>query len=75
MDIDRLAGFGLSIEDVRSSLTRQNLEVPGGRIDQGPREVVLRTLGRLNTANEFADLIIANKNGVFVLINQMTTKK
>ena len=29
---------------------RQNLEVPGGRIDQGPRELVLRTLGRLSTA-------------------------
>ena len=71
VDIDRLAGFGLSIEDVRSSLTRQNLEVPGGRIDQGPREVVLRTLGRLNTANEFADLIIANKDGYPIRIKDI----
>ncbi|MFM1801406.1 MAG: Multidrug resistance protein MdtB [Planctomycetota bacterium] len=61
VDIDRLAGYGLSIEDVRMALVRQNLEVPGGRIDQGPREVVLRTLGRLNSAEEFANLIIANR--------------
>lgn len=71
VDIDRLAGFGLSIEDVRSSLTRQNLEVPGGRIDQGPREVVLRTLGRLNTADEFANLIIANKDGYPIRIKDI----
>lgn len=63
VDIARLAGYGLSVDDVRSALTRQNLEVPGGRIDQGSREVVLRTLGRLNTAEEFAELIISNKDG------------
>ena len=63
VDITRLAGFELSIDDVKSALMRQNLEVPGGRIDQGQREVVLRTLGRLNTADEFANLIIANKEG------------
>ena len=40
---------------------RQNLEVPGGRVEQGPRELILRTLGRLNTAAEFNDLIVANR--------------
>jgi HAE1 family hydrophobic/amphiphilic exporter-1 len=63
VDTDRLAGYNLSVEDVRSALLRQNLEVPGGRIDQGPRELVLRTLGRLKTEREFGDLIIANRNG------------
>ncbi|MFO0890659.1 MAG: efflux RND transporter permease subunit [Isosphaeraceae bacterium] len=64
MDIDhRLAGHDLSVEDVRQALVRQNLEVPGGRVDQGPRELVLRTLGRLRTAREFNDLIIANRKG------------
>jgi len=35
LDTDKLAGFNLSVDDVRTSLVRQNLEVPGGRIDQG----------------------------------------
>ncbi|WP_165243911.1 efflux RND transporter permease subunit [Paludisphaera soli] len=63
VDTDRLAGYNLSVEDVRQALLRQNLEVPGGRIDQGPRELVLRTLGRLKTRREFDDLIVANRNG------------
>src|SRR3954469_24140044 len=63
VDTDKLAGYGLSVEEVRMALTRQNLEVPGGRVDQGPRELVLRTLGRLNTAAEFNAMIIANRNG------------
>ena len=63
VDTDRLAGYNLSVDDVRQALVRQNLEVPGGRVDQGPRELVLRTLGRLRTEREFNDLIVANRNG------------
>ena len=63
LDIERLAGYNLSVEDVRIALIRQNLEVPGGRMDQGARELVLRTLGRLRTQKEFNNLIVANRNG------------
>ena len=49
LDTESLSGYNLSVEDVRIALARQNLEVPGGRIDQGSRELVLRTLGRLKT--------------------------
>jgi HAE1 family hydrophobic/amphiphilic exporter-1 len=63
VDTERMAGYNLSIDDVRMALVRQNLEVPGGRIDQGPRELVLRTLGRLRNEKEFNDLIVAHRNG------------
>ena len=63
LDTERLAGYNLSVEDVRIALSRQNLEVPGGRMDQGSREIVLRTLGRLQTEKEFNELIVANRNG------------
>ena len=61
LDVDRLASYNLSVDDVRTALQRQNLEVPGGRIDQGPRELVVRTLGRINTAAEFNNLIITDR--------------
>jgi len=63
VDTDKLASYNLSVEDVRTALVRQNLEVPGGRVDQGPRELVLRTLGRLETQEQFNELIVANRNG------------
>ncbi len=63
VDTDRLSAYNLSVEDVRSALVRQNMEVPGGRVDQGPRELVLRTLGRLNSAAEFNAMIVANRGG------------
>src|SRR5262245_41934222 len=71
VDTDKLASYGLSIEDVRTALVRQNLEVPGGRVDQGPRELVLRTLGRLNSAEEFDALIVTSRNGYPIRIKDI----
>lgn len=62
VDTDKLVAYMLSAEDVRQGLIRQNLELPGGRIDQGSQEIVLRTMGRLETSAEFLDLIVANRN-------------
>ncbi len=71
VDSDKLAAYSLSIDDVKTSLERQNLEEPGGRIDQGSREMVLRTLGRLNTARQFDDLIVTNKGGTPIRIKDV----
>jgi len=71
LDIERMAGYNLSVEDVRIALIRQNLEVPGGRMDQGARELVLRTLGRLRTQKEFNNLIVANRNGYPIRVSDV----
>ncbi len=71
VDTDKLAAYNLTVEDVRLSLLRQNLEVPGGRVNQGPRELVLRTLGRLKDADEFNRLIVANRGGYLVRVSDI----
>jgi hydrophobic/amphiphilic exporter-1 (mainly G- bacteria), HAE1 family len=63
VDINKLASYGLSVEDVRQALISQNVEVPGGLVQQGSRELVLRTLGRIQSAERFNDLIVANRKG------------
>jgi len=63
VDTDKLSSYGLSVEDVRLALANQNLEVPGGILDQGQRELVLRTLGRVQKASQFGDLILAQRKG------------
>ncbi|PYJ02041.1 MAG: AcrB/AcrD/AcrF family protein, partial [Verrucomicrobia bacterium] len=63
VDIGKLRAYNLTIDDVRKALGRQNLEVPGGRLNQRPRELVVRTLGRMQTVKSFNDLIVANFAG------------
>src|SRR3954468_5336795 len=47
VDIEKLRSYNITIDDVRTALERQNIEVPGGRLSQAPRELVVRTLGRM----------------------------
>jgi HAE1 family hydrophobic/amphiphilic exporter-1 len=71
IDTDKLTSRNLSIEEVRQALVRQNLELPGGRVDQGSRELVLRTMGRVERTAGFLDLIVANQNGYPVRIRDI----
>ncbi len=71
VDTDRLRAYGVSIEEVRQSLVSQNMEVPGGIVDQGQREMVLRTLGRISSSDKFNDLIVANRDGYPIRIKDI----
>lgn len=71
VNTEKLASFGLSIEDVRVALVTQNLEVPGGIVNQSSRELVLRTLGRMQSAQQFNDLIVANRSGHAIRIKDI----
>jgi HAE1 family hydrophobic/amphiphilic exporter-1 len=63
LDGEKLYSYNLNIDQVRAALAAQNVEIPGGRVDQGSREVSLRTLGRVERPEEFARIIVANVNG------------
>jgi HAE1 family hydrophobic/amphiphilic exporter-1 len=71
VDTDRLRVLGVSIEEVRRALVAQNLEIPGGIVDQGPREMVLRTLGRITRPEDFNELIVTNRKGYPIRIKDI----
>lgn len=71
VDPDRLRQFGLDISDVRRALAEQNVEIPGGRVQQAGREWVLRTLGRMETVEDFGRLIIADPGGQPIVLGQV----
>jgi multidrug efflux pump len=62
----KLAAYRLTPLDVRTALLAQNVEIPSGRIEGVTNELTIRTFGRLSTAEEFGDLIIAERNGSLV---------
>jgi HAE1 family hydrophobic/amphiphilic exporter-1 len=73
LDGEKLYSYNLNIDQVRGALASQNVEVPGGRIDQGAREVSLRTLGRLLTPTGFNDIVIGTLNGAPVRVRDVGT--
>ncbi|MBL8898862.1 MAG: efflux RND transporter permease subunit [Planctomycetes bacterium] len=71
VDASRLAAYGLPITAVRDAIARQNAEIPGGNITTALQERSLRTLGRLRTAAEFEDLVVAERGGVPVRLRDV----
>ncbi|HXI25909.1 MAG TPA: efflux RND transporter permease subunit [Pyrinomonadaceae bacterium] len=71
IDSERLAAYKIPITAVRDALQRQNSDVPGGNVETGKRELVLRTLGRFNDPREMEDLVIANINGTPIKIRDI----
>lgn len=73
IDAKRLAAYQLSISQVRDALTRQNAEVPGGRVDEGLRERSLRTLGRVADSKDFPDLVVDTIGGSSIRLADLGT--
>src|SRR3954471_11698202 len=63
LDADRLRAYNLTVTDVSRALQAQNLEIPGGRVDQGAKSITLRTRGRIQTVAEFGDVVVREKDG------------
>ncbi len=59
LDRIALAARGLTVTDVTSSLRRENLEVPAGRIESANMEFTVRVERIYRSAEDFAQLVIA----------------
>jgi HAE1 family hydrophobic/amphiphilic exporter-1 len=68
VDIQKLNARGLSIDQVRDAIEKENVETPGGTLEQGKWEVGLRTLGRIDAADQFNNIIVSTTNGTPVRI-------
>lgn len=71
IDSERLAAYKIPITAVRDALQRQNADVPGGNVEAGKRELVLRTLGRFTEPRQMEELVVANINGSPVKIRDI----
>jgi HAE1 family hydrophobic/amphiphilic exporter-1 len=71
IDPEKLYSYNLNVEQVRGSLAAQNIELPGGRVDQGNRELSLRTMGRMERPEDFARLIVGQVSGAPVRISDI----
>lgn len=58
MDPFKLAASGLTPLDLRNALISENVELPSGRIEGGAVELTVRTMGRLETPEDFNNLIL-----------------
>jgi len=67
----KLSAMNLSIKQVKDAVTQQNIEIPGGKVEQKNKEFVLRIMGRLESVKDFNDIVITNINGTPVRLSDI----
>lgn len=73
LDPSRMLAYRLSVEDVRQALENSNRNVPGAFLQSAGRELIVGTLGRINTLNDIKKTIITIRKGVPITIANIAT--
>ena len=64
----KMSAFGITAKDIQTSLLRESVEIPSGKVAGNTVELSIRTFGRLNTEDEFNNVIIrSNETGILRL--------
>src|SRR5688500_8716693 len=67
----KLSAYGLTPGDVQTALSKENVELPSGKISGNTTELSVRTFGRLTTEEDFNNVIIKNVNGADIRLKQI----
>jgi HAE1 family hydrophobic/amphiphilic exporter-1 len=70
-DAEKLNAYSITINQLENAIQNQNVEVPGGIIRRGPSEMGVRTLGRVEAADEFNNVIVADVGGTPIRIRDV----
>jgi hydrophobe/amphiphile efflux-1 (HAE1) family protein len=71
LDPNKMAAYNITTADVNSALTKENVEMPGGKIRGNATELIIKTNGRLETEDDFNNLIINQKDNQVVRLRDI----
>ena len=68
---DKLAAYRLSPLDVKLALSKENVDLPSGKITGNASELTVNTIGRLSTVTEFEMMIVKETDGNIVRLRDV----
>jgi multidrug efflux pump subunit AcrB len=71
VDSAKLTAVGLTTAQLVSALQSQNVQIPGGKVEQGLRDLTLRTYGRVQSPADFANIPLTTANGYVVKVGDV----
>ena len=71
LDPTRLAGAGLSVQNVADALAANNGNAGGGFYSEGGQFFYVRGLGRIHTVEDVGNVVAAVKNGTPILVKDL----
>ena len=71
LDPGKLAGYGITVQDVEAAIRSQNAEIPAGRVESTDREFTVLSRTSLGTAAEFARVTLKAAGGLQVSLGDV----
>ncbi|MEW6466122.1 MAG: efflux RND transporter permease subunit [Pseudomonadota bacterium] len=71
LDLPRLNGMGLSLEQVRQAIASANVDTPKGAIDSGEQRWQISANGQLDRPEQYGAVVVAYQNGTAVRLDQV----
>lgn len=71
LDANRMQAYGYTIPTVTAALSKQNLELGGGKVQEGTKNYIVRTTGEYNSVDEIANTVISTVNGYAVRLRDV----
>ena len=71
VDPDKMRAYNVTAADVGNAVRLQNMELPGGRVETGQREMTVRTMGRIPEPAQFNNLVVANRGPYAVKVSDI----
>ncbi|MBK8610622.1 MAG: efflux RND transporter permease subunit [Chitinophagaceae bacterium] len=67
----QMSAYAITFPDIQSALVRENVELPSGKISGNATELSVRTFGKINTEEEFRNVIVKNVNGTDIKVKDI----
>ncbi|AWH85041.1 acriflavin resistance protein [Flavobacterium album] len=71
IDPVKLNSYGVTVSDVRTALSSQNVELPSGKLTGANTELTVKTLGNLATPEEFNNIIVKSEGEKIVKLSDV----
>jgi multidrug efflux pump len=67
----KLSAYKLTIQDVKTALDRENIELPGGKVRGDVTELTVKAYGKLTSEEDFNNLIIRQTEGKIIRLKDI----
>lgn len=71
LEQNRLAAYGFTVAQISSALAKQNLELGGGKLNEGQKDYVVRTTGEFTSIDDINATVITTVNGYDVKLSDV----
>ncbi len=70
-DIHKLNAYGITVTQLEKAIQAENVETPGGKVEEGDSETGVRTLGRMDAPDQFGSIVVTNRNGAPIHVSDI----